>query len=531
MRLKRRVFMQFAGGLATTQLLAACGGGDEGAGVDAASNRRLANRAMAAPGARQYSAASGATVYGGIFSNLLLELVAAAPANSWIKANLNRMNQVWPIDDYIPASSPAGPGTPSAVIRAWSSFAWDPLRSRLILYGGGHANYDGNEVYVFDGLTRTWSLGFYASDVQSYPGGVGEYVTVDGPLNSPVSAHTYDNTSYLPILDRYLTFGGAAAHTGSAYVVHEGNQTRAAGPYTLDLTNAGKGWVAGLAGSNVKRNTTVNVTLPGAGAWAVRDYYKDHLDPNGVLSSMTSHISCGSAYAEENGHDVLYFTSRPGLHLHRVEFVDGDYRNDIITRVGVANNSPTQWDATLAFDPDKRIVLILGTSSQAMFWGWDISGGVGGNFNVLASGLTGPGKSAWTAAFEQEHGIDYDPIAKRFVMWSEGGLVFGMTHGGGALSSNWVIEVLRDGSGVAGVDRPKTRAELDAEPAGVYSKSDTGVTGKWKWARDLNAFVGLQHTYHGNVWIYKPSGWVAPTQSSKLSTLQLQAQKSFSLQR
>lgn len=476
---------------------------------------------MAPAGTRVYAGASGTTVYGGLFGTSMLDLIAAAPANSWIQVNTNVIFDAFPALDFLPQSSQSGPGTPTAVIRCWSSFAWDPLRSRLIIYGGGHANYDGNEVYVFDLSTRQWSLGFYPSDTTVVTGA--EYVTVDGSLNSPVSAHTYDNTAYLPILDRYITFGGAAAHTGGSYTIYEGGPVRNAGPYTLDLTHAGKGWVAGQAGSNVHRNSTANVNLPGANAWAVRDYYKDHPDPNGVLPGMTSHISCGTVYAQENGHDVLYFTSRPGLHLHRVEFVDHDYRNDVITRVGIAANSPNQWDATLALDPVNRVILILGSNNQSLFWGWDISGAPKANFNVFANGLTGPGAAAWLAAFRLMHGIDFDPINNRFVMWSEGGEVFAISHGGGDLSTNWYVEQLRSNTGTAGVDRPKTRAELDVETFGVYSKSDTGVTGKWQWAPDLNAFVGLQHTYFGNVWIYKPHNWSRPTAAAATSVHLLQA--------
>jgi hypothetical protein len=206
----------------------------------------------------------------------------------------------------------------------------------------------------------------------------------------------------------------------------------------------------------------------------------------------------------------MYLTARPGYHLLRIEFVDQDYRNDLISRVGVANNSPPDWDATIAFDPVKRVVLSLGHDTR-LFWGWDISGGLTSNFLVTASGLTGPGAVGWVASFAVQHGIDFDPINNQFVMWSEGGQVYGMNHNGGAITGNWNMEELRANTGSAGVDRPKTRAELDAEPSGAYSKSDTSVNGKWKWARDLNAFVGLQHSYSGNIWIYKPKNWVVPT--------------------
>jgi len=512
-----------AGSAASLPLLPGCGGGsDDTAPAQPSGARRRAAGAMPAPGSRTYHAATGTTIYGGLYSNPLLALVAAAPANSWVKANLNTMYSKWPAEDYLPIYTSQSTGTTSAIIRAWSSFAWDPSRSRLVIYGGGHANYDGNEVYVFNGATRQWSLGFYPSDDYVYNASTGERVTSDGPLHSPVAAHTYDNTAYLEILDRYITFGGAAAHTGGPYAIHDGNAHRSSGPYTLDLTLAGQGMVGGAAGSNVHRNSTLNVNLTGANAWAVRDYYKDHPDPQGALPYMTSHISCGSAYTQENGHDVIYLTSRPGYHLHRIEFVDADYRNDLITRVGNATNNPPDWDATVALDPVKRIILILGHKNFSHFWGWDISGGVQTNFLVGAAGLTGPGAAAWIAGFQMQHGIDYDPINNRFVLWSEGGRIFTMVHNGGALSSNWYVEEVRGNTGTADVDRPKTRTELDAEAFGVYSKSDTSVNGKWKWARDLNAFVALQHCYYGNVWIYKPNNWVPPQQSGNASTARLQ---------
>lgn len=513
--MKRRAFVrlgaQLAGGVVALPLLPGCGGGDP---KTAASGElfRTTNEALAAqaPAQRTYSAASGATIYGGLFSNPLLSMVAAAPENSWIQLNLNAVQTVWPGEDYKPIYTAQSTGSTTAVIRCWSSFSWDATRSRMILYGGGHANYDGNEVYVFNGSSRQWMLGFWPSDDKVYNESTAERVTVDGPLNSPVSAHTYDNTAYLEILDRYITFGGAAAHTGGPYAIHGDGPDRSAGPYMLDLTLAGQGLLGGLTGSNVHRGSTLNVNLSGANAWSVRDYYKDHADPAGALPFMTSHISCGTAYTQENGHDVIYMTTRPGYHLHRIEFVDSNYRNDIITRVGSATNNPPDWDATVALDPVKRIVLILGHDSARMFWGWDISGASMPNFLVPASGLTGPGAAAWIATFASQHGIEFDPVNNRFVMWSEGGQIFGIQHQGGSLSSNWYVEELRTNSGSAGVDRPKTRTELDAETSGVYSKSDFSVNGKWKWAKELNAFVGLQHTYNGNVWIYKPSNWVSP---------------------
>jgi hypothetical protein len=512
--LKRRTFVglgaQLAGGMAVLPLLPGCGGGaGDGLRERPAQLESVTGGAMAPP--RTYHQTTvGGTIYGGRFSSALLDLVNAAPANSWIQANLNTFLSIWAPSDLI--AGLGGPGSPTAVIRCWSSFAWDSARSRLILYGGGHANYDGNEVYIFDGQTRQWSLAFHASDVVEYDDASSEYVTVDGPLHSPVSAHTYDNNAYLQVLDRFITFGGAAAHTGGPYMVHGDGADRFAGPYMLDLTLAGQGMVGGVTGSNVKRGTTVGLNLPGANAWSLRDYFKDHPAAANLFPTR-SHLSCGSAYRVEGGKDVIYKYTYFNSALWRYQFNDADYRNDTVTQVGASDLSTTQWDSTCALDTDNDIFLALGESPSDVLHGYDLklySGSPIGNFRVGNSGLTGTAAAEFLADPARKiHGIDYDAINHRFVAWSEGGKVYAIQHGGGALTANWIVTKLNDGTAPVG-SRPKTRAELDAEPIGIYSKSDTGTNGKWKWASDLNAFVALQHCYHGNVWIYKPHNWVAP---------------------
>jgi len=39
---------------------------------------------------------------------------------------------------------------------AWSGGAFDTTRDRLVVWGGGHADYPGNELYVFDLGTLRW---------------------------------------------------------------------------------------------------------------------------------------------------------------------------------------------------------------------------------------------------------------------------------------------------------------------------------------------------------------------------------------
>lgn len=506
--LKRRTFVGL-GGLVALPLLPGCGGGATDELREQPAMEPAAGSTMA-PSRTYHQTTIGGTIYGGRFANPLLDLISAAPANSWVQANANTFQSIWAPSDLI--AGRAGPGSPTSVIRCWSSFAWDTARSRLILYGGGHANYDGNEVYIFDGRTRQWSLAFHASDVINYDGGA-EFVTVDGPLHSPVSAHTYDNSGYLQVLDRFITFGGAAAHTGGPYMVHGDGADRVAGPYTLDLALAGQGMVGGVTGSNVKRGTSAGVSLPGANAWGQRDYFKDHPLGAQALQSLQSHTSCGSAYRIEGGKDVIYKYTRRNAALWRIEFNDLDYHNDAITQVGISDFSTTQWDSTCALDIHNDIFLAMGAIDHDVLHGYDLklfSGAPIKNFRIPAGGLAGTAAAAFLAdPAGNKFGLDYDPINRQFVAWSEGGRVYAIAHGGGALTGNWIVTLLNDGSEPA-VSRPKTRVELDAQPVGIYTNSDTGTTGKWKWASDLNAFVALQHCYHGNVWIYKPHHWVSP---------------------
>ena len=81
----------------------------------------------------------------------LLTQVQNAPEGTWIRANLNNFSDVWAPQELQPYRYA---GATAALIIAWSSFAWDSNRGDLILFGGGHANYAGNEIYRWHGGTQ-----------------------------------------------------------------------------------------------------------------------------------------------------------------------------------------------------------------------------------------------------------------------------------------------------------------------------------------------------------------------------------------
>jgi hypothetical protein len=82
-------------------------------------------------------------------------------------------------------------------------------RDRLIVLGGGHMDYAGNELYVFDVNTFTWTR--LTNPSRDYSGS-GAYYS-DG---QPRSRHTYEVQEYLPDpVDRFCAWGASATYPQS----------------------------------------------------------------------------------------------------------------------------------------------------------------------------------------------------------------------------------------------------------------------------------------------------------------------------
>ena len=471
---------------------------------------------MASPVADSYSVGSGGYIAAGrhrFTHNALLDLIKAAPDGSWLKANTNTFQSQWPSTDYLPLFG-AGPGVPTAIIRAWSGFGWDSKNHRLVIFGGGHANYSGNDTYIWDAVTRQWTLAFYPSDVKTNATG---HETIDGPLHSPVASHTYCNNNYLPLLDRFITFGGAAHSSGGPFLITDGGGATLRmlpGGYTCNLAQSGQGKVGGLAGSNVKRGSTAAVNLDGANAWYPRDWLLDHPQAS-LAANMTRHVNFFTIYHEEGGKDVLYVGASSGgttPHLFKVQYNDADnYLTDSITHVGQAWSN-TGVDTGAAFDPVNNTVVYLGTSSYPLYgWDLDYSGPTNHNFRVAPAGITGPDAAEFLSVGVADMGLLYDPVRGYFVSWDRGGRVWSIeTPTGDPIpETGWVVTKIADPE--VGDLRPMTAVELgEGQPIENDQELDRGVCGKWKYAPDMDCYVALQGSFSGNIWLYKPAGWNDP---------------------
>lgn len=435
-----------------------------------------------------------------IFPNASLDLIAAAPENTWVQLNANTYQSIW---------APAGLRTanlPSNMFRAWSSFAWDKKRHGFWIWGGGHANYSGNEVYFWSAVTREWSLAFHTSDVKKYHIKYTEghanyqkvYAAADG-IYAPLSAHIYDNNIYLPILDRMLTFGGAGQGLGWPLSVFDENENllRYMGCYTLQLDLAGQGMLGGLPGLNYRGTGYETSYLPGARAWEPRDWLLDNASYIAMNIADNDHVNCGTVYKEENGHDVVYWTRKQvtSRALVRTEFVDHDYRNDIHTKLNNYNDAGG-GQGVIALDPERMFVLELLKVSQVNYaQAYDITAQQAYRITAF-EGSEEDLADFYADLGGADTGLDFDPIRKHFVAWDKGPRVWRIDAPTPLATTGWTV----------------TRLNAVTSPAPIDAMIDgqTGTLGKWEYAPDMDCFVGAIEPVNGNVWAFKPAGWQDP---------------------
>lgn len=103
-----------------------------------------------------------------------------------------------------PAGAPAGSWwNPLNIIKGYSGGVLDTARNRLIIWGGGHADYPGNELYAIE-LAPT-PRAVRLTDPSLYTLDTVEQLADGGPS----SRHTYSCLVYLPDQDALWSYGGS----------------------------------------------------------------------------------------------------------------------------------------------------------------------------------------------------------------------------------------------------------------------------------------------------------------------------------
>lgn len=113
------------------------------------------------------------------------------------------------IRDVLP-NPPQGGYAPS-LINAWSGGTVDTSRSRLLVWGGGHNDYWGNEIYALDLPSLSMKRIVEPSSLTAQSN-----CTSALPDGTPTSRHTYDGLTYMSNTDNFFAVTGALVPCGGS---------------------------------------------------------------------------------------------------------------------------------------------------------------------------------------------------------------------------------------------------------------------------------------------------------------------------
>jgi hypothetical protein len=350
---------------------AAAGGGSAGA--------------VAAQGGELSEAGAGPDA-GGIVPGPVDAIIEAMPEGSWKELPDTHMADVCP-PPY--SSYPC-----EAVMSAWSGGAYDSLRDRLVVWGGGHADSPYNNVFTFDLASMTWkrwtelpdgitgdttpeiyqdkrveTCGLYpkvaALDIPEAWLTESGYVMpekCDDPsivaqldLQQPRSAHTYGNVAFSEATGLFYALGSIGTYPSG--------QSRTTLVLGFDF-----------ATSKWQRGADNPITDYGASAadaqghlWYIAGQKLHEYDP--VADSWTAHAADGVGYyyagsAVDTKHGILALTA-DGSSVSTYRLGTVDKTQETITPSGLS--APLEGAAGLAYSPRlDRFVAYSGGSRLAL---------------------------------------------------------------------------------------------------------------------------------------------------------------------
>ena len=171
-----------------------------------------------------YSTVSGGSIYAGLFAPALIPAyIESMAVGTWDYINpSSTIVALDPEDDVgvnpnYPSDAPwHGVIGLASMVLAWSGAKWDEANKRLIVFGGGHTDYAGNEVYSWDGSSGTFSR------LTNPTGAIGNTGTLNDGLDSscvyfdgqPRSFHTYNQFAVRNGV--VWNFGGSVYNSGNS---------------------------------------------------------------------------------------------------------------------------------------------------------------------------------------------------------------------------------------------------------------------------------------------------------------------------
>jgi len=277
----------------------------------------------------------------------------------WVEIPGTNLSQVYP--------SPLPPGNsgPSSVMQAWSGGAYDTKRDRLIVMGGGHLDYGGNELYAFNVNSLTWER----LTEPSNPAPKCENYMPDG---RPATSHTYNQVQYSADTDSFIRLSGG--FWGSACPLEM---------YQL-------------------RSRTTDIFDFSLNEWKI-----GKLQPDSGDDSASGRVT---AVDPATGHIWMHGTKGKG------QLLEYEPKKDNWTVR--APNLYLKIGGTAAIDPIRRIMVIVGGyNGQRQIKVWDLTKNYGASYTPPTSGDT-------ALEFRSGPGFVFDPTINKFVGWGNGSEVY-----------------------------------------------------------------------------------------------------------
>lgn len=419
----------------------------------------------------------------------LLGLLSTTPAGGWVKASTNEFSDAWATGSVgIPVT---GFGGTKNVVDAWSSMAWDSTRGNLMFWGGGHASYQGNEMYVWQGSNGTWTRGSLPSNIQTVANATDIRTRLVVDDKAPQSAHTYEGNLYLPVNDMFMTVGGPVFNDAGLFTVRNASGSLvSAGPWMWDPSKADANKVGGSTGSGYDPATL------GGNMWINRGAQWKSQVPG-----LRHFVSNTTAYRQEANQDVVYVTFSDGGWHSLYRYAPGDVRNgngiDQWQLVGTPGYQAAALESSGTIDTLHNLYLSTATHPSTI-----------GTFDLTVWNLNTPGNNNSSKAVNLSmadgspfqitgaFAIEYDKDNDQIYMFdgSAQGKIYrtkAVFNPDGSIAPQWKVEALT--------------STTASQPAGGYKY---GVYGKFLYVDALDAFVVMDTfvdaTQDAAVWLYKP---------------------------
>jgi len=280
-----------------------------------------------------------------------------------------------------------------AIMENWSGAAFDSLRDRLIVMGGGHAGYAGNEIIAFSLKTLKWER---ITDPTPFP--VANTIKNAGPPPTPTSRHTYGGIEYIASSDKLFIFGGSVYNSGSAV----------GGVWTFDLSAAAQG--NPITNSKYwSQRSDKNAPPAGLDDFAVYDPITDRVffhktSSPGLLGSFhdatdtwashssTGHLPTTFAVINPIEHKLYEFNTLNGTNLRKWDIPDNPITSMsyVDIKTGGDTTMNTADDPGIAFDTAKeKIVAYYGGTSVYVF---DSDKNIWTKYPAASTNLADPGR-------------------------------------------------------------------------------------------------------------------------------------------